>query len=236
MNLLSKYTTELRFYLATLANVDENEDVSKVLSESWSKVFNFEFPIFEESHREELCKKILLHYYFREIGMETVGAWKVKLQSKMLEIMPYYNKLYQAIDNEFNLSVSREAFVEREYHGSYDFTGNTTGTNSGNVNMTSQDNTTNKFLDTPQGGLDGILDSDYLTNVSIDENDGTQATTSNSSNESNTKNVNNDEHSEVEHKYGNYDLLDNIVRYEQEIFNIDLRIINELNSLFMLLW
>lgn len=233
---MSKYTTELRYYLATLAELDESEDISKVLSESWSKVFNFEFPIFEESHREELCKKILMHYYFREIGMETVGAWKVKLQSKMLEIMPYYNKLYQVINNEFNLNVSREAFIEREYQGSYDFTGNTTGTNSGNVNMTSQDNTTNKFLDTPQGGLDGILDSDYLTNVSIDENDGTQATTSNSSNESNTKNVNNDEHSEVEHKYGNYDLLDNIVRYEQEIFNIDLRIINELNSLFMMLW
>ena len=36
-----------------------------------------------------------MHYYTREIGFETVGLWKLKLQTKLNEIMPYYNKLYE---------------------------------------------------------------------------------------------------------------------------------------------
>lgn len=233
---MSKYTTELRFYLAFLAGLDETDDVDKILSESWTQVFSFDFPIYNESHREELCKKILLHYYFREIGVETTGAWKVKLQMKMNEIMPFYNKLYQSIDEEFTLNKSKESYVKREYQGSYDFTGNVTSENTDTINLTANVTNTSKYLDTPQGGLEGIIDSDYLTSVNLDSNENTQVTKNNGSSESNTKNFNNDKHSELEYKYGNFDILDNIERYKAEIFNIDLRIINDLNVLFFKLW
>lgn len=234
---MSKYTTELRFYLETLAGLEEStDDIAKVLSESWAKVFDFDFPIYNESHREELCKKILMHYYFREIGMETIGAWKIKLQSNMLEIMPYYNKLYAVLDEEFSLNKTRESFIEREYQGSYNFTGNTKSENSDTINLTDERNDTSKFLDTPQGGLDGILDNDYLTTATINSGENTQTTKNNGNSETNTKNNNNDEHSELEHKYGNSDILENVEKYNAEIFNIDMRIIKDLNILFMKLW
>lgn len=234
---MSKYTTELRFYLETLAGLEEStDDIAKVLSESWAKVFDFDFPIYNESHREELCKKILMHYYFREIGMETIGAWKIKLQSNMLEIMPYYNKLYAVLDEEFSLNKTRESFIEREYQGSYNFTGNTKSENSDTINLTDERNDTSKFLDTPQGGLDGILDNDYLTTATINSGENTQTTKNNGNSETNTKNNNNDEHSELEHKYGNFDVLENVEKYNAEIFNIDMRIIKDLNILFMKLW
>lgn len=233
---MSKYTTELRFYLANLADVEETNDINKILSDTWAKVFDFDFPIFNENHKEELCKKILLHYYFREIGFETIGNWKIRLQMKMNEIMPYYNQLYKALDEEFSLAKTREAYIEREYQGSYDFTGNSSTENADTVNLSSETNNTSKFLDTPQGGLDGILDSDYLTSATINSDENTQTTKNAGSSETNTKNQNNDEHTEIEHKYGNFDILDNVERYKAEIFNIDLRIIKDLNSLFMLLW
>lgn len=233
---MSKYTTELRFYLSALAGLDESENVQDVLNDSWKKVFNFDFPIYDENHREELCKKILLHYYFREIGMETVGAWKVKLHSKMLEIMPYYNNLYKVLDDEFSLTKSNESYTEREYKGSYDFKGESNTTNSDTVNFSQNTSNISKYLDTPQGGLNGIISDDYLTSVTTNDDDTTQTTKNTGSSESNTTNKNSDEHSEIERKYGNNDLLENVNKYNEEIFNIDLRIINDLSCLFMKLW
>lgn len=233
---MSKYTTELRFYLSALAGLDESENIQDVLNDSWEKVFNFDFPIYDKNHREELCKKILLHYYFREIGMETVGAWKVKLQSKMLEIMPYYNTLYKVLDDEFSLAKTNESYTEREYKGSYDFKGESNTTNTDTVNFSQNTSNISKYLDTPQGGLNGIISDDYLTSVTTNDDDTTQTTKNTGSSKSDTTNKNSDEHSEIEHKYGNGDLLENVNKYNEEIFNIDLRIINDLSCLFMKLW
>lgn len=233
---MSKYTTELRYYLQTLAKTEDEENVTDILEKSWNLVFNFDFPIYDEKHRQELCTKILLHYYFREIGTETIGAWHIKLQMKMNEIMPYYNKLYQVLDENFSLSKTRESFRTLEHTGKNDFTGNVNTVNTNSSNVNNMDNTVNKFLDTPQGGLDGILDTDYLTNATINDVNSTQNITNNSSGDTSTKNLNNDEYSDNEHKYGNFDILENVEKYNSEKFNIDLAIINELNSLFMKLW
>ena len=102
---MSKYTTEVRFICETLAGYDMSQgygNVDKIINDSWAKIFNFDFPIFDEAYRQVLCKKILMHYYTREIGFETVGLWKLKLQTLLNEIMPYYNKLYQTETLEFN--------------------------------------------------------------------------------------------------------------------------------------
>lgn len=69
--------------------------VSEVIDGSWQKIFG-NFPIFREDYREPLCKKILLHFYQEEIGMETDGDFILRLNVKMNEIMPYYNKLYES--------------------------------------------------------------------------------------------------------------------------------------------
>lgn len=96
---MSKYTTELRYICENYASLNESKgynDIETVLDNSWDKVFDFPFPVFNEEYREDLCKKILRHYYTREICEETVGLWKLRLNSRMNEIMPYYNKLYNS--------------------------------------------------------------------------------------------------------------------------------------------
>lgn len=96
---MAKYTTEVRSICENYANLKESKgynSVQSILNDSWDKVFDFDFPIFDENYREPLCKKILKHFYTKEIGEETVGLWKLRLDDRMNEIMPYYNKLYES--------------------------------------------------------------------------------------------------------------------------------------------
>lgn len=102
---MSKYTTEVRYICETYAGLTASvgyADVEKTIQSAIPKIFDFDFPIFDESYRNVLETKILRHYYTREIGLETVALWKLKLCTKLNEIMPYYNKLYKSELIDFN--------------------------------------------------------------------------------------------------------------------------------------
>lgn len=96
---MSKYTTQVRFICESVSGHTDSvgfDDVDTVIDDAIPYIFDFDFPIFDENYREVIETKILRHYYTREIGLETYGLWKLKLQTKLNEIMPYYNKLYQS--------------------------------------------------------------------------------------------------------------------------------------------
>lgn len=103
---MSKYTTEVRFICETEAGLTESVGYSKVdevLDKSWDKIFDSgDWEIYDEEYRPIICKKILKHFYTREIAAETVGLWKLWLNQRMAEIMPYYNQLYKSTLLEFN--------------------------------------------------------------------------------------------------------------------------------------
>ena len=102
---MSKYTTELRYICESLAGYDESQgfdEVDEILRKSAPLVFSFNYPIFDQAYRLPLEMKILRHFYTREISEETYGLWKLRLQAKMNEIMPYYNQLYRTETLEFN--------------------------------------------------------------------------------------------------------------------------------------
>ena len=102
---MSKYTTEMRYICETEAGLSESVGYSKikdVIAKAIPKIFDFDFPIFDENYRNVLETKILKHYYTREIGLETYGLWKLKLDTKLNEIMPFYNQLYKSALLEFN--------------------------------------------------------------------------------------------------------------------------------------
>ena len=102
---MSKYTTEVRFICEQYAGLDESAglaNVHEVIEKARPKIFDFDFPIFDENYRSVLETKIIKHYYTREIGAETVGLWKFWLETRLNEIMPYYNKLYETTLLSFN--------------------------------------------------------------------------------------------------------------------------------------
>ena len=95
---MSKYTTEVRNIVETYAGYDERAnypDVDSCIDIAIPKIFDVDnIPVYVPEHKTLLFHKILLHYYQREIGFETAGLWKLKLNTKLKEIMPYYNQLY----------------------------------------------------------------------------------------------------------------------------------------------
>ena len=111
---MSKYTTELRYLIEN--NFDLGLD---------------DYPIFDESYRQLLNDKIINHYYFREIGMETAELFKRYLNQTMREIMPYYNQLYKSELLEFNpfYNVDKTITADKNNNHVSDFVGNVTGKN-----------------------------------------------------------------------------------------------------------
>lgn len=73
------------------------------------------YPIFNESHRNELNKKFLAHFMFREIGAETPDRFNFFLGRKLNEIMPYYNELYRSTCFQYDpLSSEYFKYMESE--------------------------------------------------------------------------------------------------------------------------
>ena len=253
---MSKYTTEVRFICENSAGLSESEgadNVDSVLDKCWNKVFNFDFPIFDENYRQVLCRKILKHYYTREIAHETVGRWKLALNAKLNEIMPYYNQLYKSELLEFNPFYDVDLTRSREGSGTSNRTSNNTETNSGtskNVSSgsgTSNTDTLNRFSDTPQNSMDtqGIADSVPLTTVTkVNEdntttNESTDTLTRNDSKTGNgTENINNtDKYIEiVKGKQGTENYSSLLKKFRETFLNIDMRIIEDCSDCFFTLW
>ena len=163
---MSKYTTEVRFICEEAAGLTSSVGylgVNDVINTALPKVFNFDFPIFDEVYRPILEKKILKHYYTREIGLETVGLWKLFLDTKLNEIMPYYNQLYKSELISFNpmydVDLTRDHQLKRlediketgsqesdtSRNGTLDTTANKTGTTH-DTSLTTDHGTTNQDI------------------------------------------------------------------------------------------
>lgn len=75
---LAKYTMELRDIIKNGVNI-----------------FDFNYSFYDESKRNEFEEKFIRHFYFREIGAETIDRFKFYLEDKMLTVFPYYNELFK---------------------------------------------------------------------------------------------------------------------------------------------
>ena len=158
---MSKYTTEVRFICESLTGHEDSvgyDDVDSVIEDALPLIFDFEFPIFDETYRSVLETKILRHYYTREIGLETYGLWKLKLQTKLNEIMPYYNKLYETelfkynplYDVDMTTTNVGQRTGERTDINSGETTDNRISNNSSEQSGTNTDSRTNSFDGTRQ--------------------------------------------------------------------------------------
>lgn len=236
---MSKYTTQVRFICETYANLTGStgfNNIEDVLNKSWSKIFS-DFPIFDEHYRPELCKKILRHYYTREICCETVGRWLLFLSDKMKTIMPYYNQLYQSelLNIEPLVSVNRS--VSHEGSGSETKTTNRNGTNTSNSRTDGSTDTWSCYSDTPQGGTKGLESNDYLTNAT--HNTGTDGTStslngSSSDTETGTGNRSDSYVDKILGYEGNQSEM--LLKFRETFINIDLMIIDELKDLFFTIY
>ena len=243
---MSKYTTEVRFICEEKAGLKRSEgfnSVDEIIIAAAPNIFNFSYPIFDGTYKLPLEVKILRHYYTREIAFETFGLWQLKLQTKLNEIMPYYNQLYDTETIRFNplydIDLTRDRKGDRET--------NTTGSGSGSgtvsetvLNATSN-NQWNTFQDTPQGSLTNVQSEAYLTDARHVTDNGTDNTTRNGTNSSQTSSTEKitDTDSYIEHVVGSNGGMSyskKLMEYRKTLLNIDQLVLNELKDLFFLLW
>ena len=242
---MSKYTTEVRFICESKAGLSDSvgfNQIDDVISNSWNKIFD-NFPIFDESYRSVLCSKILKHYYTREISAETVGLWQLWLNTRMGEIMPYYNKLYESALLEFD--PFKDTNYSRNHGGT--FTGDTVRNGRSEIDVDNSvtsngtSNSKNLFSDTPQGAITNIENESYLTNATLIKD--TDTNTTNTDGNSTTQNTettgvtNTDNWIEtIVGKQSTVSYSKLLQEFRDTFLNIDVMIINDLSDLFMNLW
>ena len=155
---MAKYTTEVRTICESYAGLDESvgySGIDDVISNSVSKIFDFNFPIFDDNYRLTLETKILKHYYTREIAAETVGLWKMWLNTRMNEIMPYYNKLYESELLAFNPFYDIDLTTDRKTDGERNANGERVNSGTDSNERTSQDSgTESRNIQSEDGGTE----------------------------------------------------------------------------------
>ena len=242
---MSRYTTEVRYICESLAGLDKSvgySNVNEVIEKSRSRIFP-PFEIFDESYRPVLETKILKHFYTREIGAETFGLWQLRLDAKLSVIMPYYNKLYKAINLDIPVIENVDMNVEHNIGRNADtkVNDNTDITASSQTTTSTNSNSKIRHSDTPQGSLEDLESNEYMTDATI--SDSTQSvnsstnSTSNSTGNSNTNAKSTEEYTERRWgKEGTITYISMVSEYIEKLKNVDAMLIKELEDLFMQVW
>ena len=223
---MSKYTTELRWIIENDYDLQLNE-----------------YPIFDENYRQKLNQKIINHYYFREIGFETVGLFRFYLKQTMNEIMPYYNQLYESalleIDPLNTINFTETLTRTKIGNDTKNFNEDTTVNSNGDSNSNSTKSTNFKDVesDTPQGMLSiGNIEGDlYASYARISKNEDTHQETTDTQKRKNDEKINREDNENYTRtEKGNRESQSELLmKYRQTFLNIDMQVINELNDLFM---
>lgn len=247
---MSKYTTEVRFICESKSGLEVSGgsgDVDKIIANSWNKIFTSKAPFFDEEYRSVLCKKILKHYYLREICCETVGIWTLWMNTRLEEIMPYYNQLYESAKIKFDPMHDVDLTREHKRTENTGATNNreTNVTSNGTTNRTTSSNEDKKDLysDTPQGALTGVENETYLTNArkitdSVNGSDSGEVNNTEKNIEDVTSNVDTTEDylETLVGKQGTESFSSLLNKFRETFLNIDMLVIEEFSDLFFGLW
>ena len=238
------------------------------LIESGVKLWDFEYPVprpvieyngksctvdFDKATFEQ---KVIDHYYFRQIGQETVGRFLHYFRSRIREIMPYYVQVYE-FDAKFrNIDDPLESYnlvetFQQETAGTGRVTGSNSNQTTGSTDRTGTTGTTGtsenltKFSDTPHGTVTNL--ETHLTNatqvngtdtqsVSVTEG-ATESSTASGSSTQDTEDSGTTSHTLTRRgNIGVQPLGGEVENIRSAFINIDMQIIDELKDLFLMVY
>lgn len=174
-------------------------------------IFDFEYPFYSEDRRKQFEQHFIEHFYFDEIGQETVARFKQRLKVKLNLIMPYWNKIFLADE------------LEQRILDNYDVTETYTRDVTNNTNATNENVNRNLASDTPTTKVD-FEKVDFFSTIVKDIGN-------------NTSKVNGDSKENWTRKMqGNIGVqtdADAIIKYWQSLRQIEIEIFNQCDDLFM---
>ena len=177
--------------------------------------------------KDKLAKKIVDHYYMREIGFETIGLFvhyaKITMQELMEEYLPLIYSSAIQYDQLVNVDYT-ESFERNKALANMGISGSNSSSSASSLGVNS---------DTPQGQISkqAILNGTYASSTGANENE--SSVSSESSNQSNS----NENESYTKRVKGNSGVSATaqkmIEQYRANIRAIDREIIEKLGILFM---
>ena len=217
---MSKYTTELRHVCETYGRDTVESWFTDYCLFDYLRQDEVELIIKTGIWKpEKLARKIVDHYYMREIGFETPALFKHYAKVFMQEIMERKLPLI------YSCSIEYDPLVNVDYVETF----NRNAEGSASSNSVNNGSGLSIQSDTPQGQINkqDILDGNYATNTVGSES------TSNITDTSNTQNA--EEYSKrVKGNSGVSATAQKMIQqYRDNILAIDEDIIKELNKLFM---
>lgn len=197
----------------------ENEDDYTKIKDLWQEarqvLFDFDYPLSDNVSRETFEKMILNKFMNRRIAFDTVTDFKIHLDVKLNEIMPFYNRLFD------NMSNFQTIFTETTVREGYD---NTDSKTTANNNSKTNTEIENKLSDTPQDNLEQIKQGKYLSNYSLNNSE--------SKDESKQTGEGNSKRNYKETITKDTQKIDDMIKYQKEMKKIYTLIFKDLDVLF----
>ncbi len=156
-------------------DVDLNEPAPEVKIKDLAKagretIFNFDYPLTSNISKEKFETMILNHFLQRRIGFETVTAFRIQLDVKLNEIMPLYNKMFDALENweifndgEVTTRTGTDTTTSQN-------TNNTSNTLTNQSSTSTTDTSDRRNSELPQNQLEDLRNGSYVTNYNYDTN------------------------------------------------------------------
>ena len=237
MNRMAKYTVQIKSIIESLGSnsVLDLSTLDEQIENARPKIFDFEYPFYDPSSKADFETWILESILMDEINYETYGLWHLKLRTWMKTNMPYYNKLYESA--KLITNPLKNHHLERNTEGSENGNSSSNGTGSSNDTSTSNVLAWNLYSDTPQGGINGLENSTYLTNATKDLNDTTTTSDTNTTSNNTATSSSTSKRKETVDGYSGIDENTLLLKYRETIININEQFINDFKSkLTLKLW
>ena len=232
---MSKYTMELRKLFTPITY--KNPIFTRAEVEAWFKDYDLDDYLTTEQQavitetglwtKDKLAKKIVDHYYMREIGFETIGLFIHYAKVTMNELMEEYLPLI------YSNAIQYDPLVNVDYTESFNRNAQTGNVGTSSSSSSSSGSALGVNSDTPQGQISkaSILAGSYATSTSATENENEV------SNSTDTQSNSNSLENYTKRVKGNSGVSATaqkmIEQYRNNIRAIDREIIDKLDILFM---
>lgn len=233
---MSKYTTTIKDICESFIPTQElwgmDLSIQRIIDKTQGSFFDFDFPFYSEDRKDLYTFKtyFLLRYWNNYIGFETLGMWKTAFMAKMHELIPYYTKLYDAIqdDNPFtNINVT----ITEAEKGNEKTT--TKSTNAGQSEVKNSQNYQNIDSDNPQVT---VATQDYANAMSRGENLNNTTTTAKNDNAGNDNKDSKRDRDTKEIGLRGISTSEAIEKYRNQIQNINRELVEACRDLFLKVW
>ena len=156
-------------------DVDLNEPAPEVKIKDLAKagrvtIFNFDYPLSSNVSRETFETMILNHFLMRRIGFETVTAFRIQLDVKLNEIMPLYNKMFDALENWEIFNDGEVTTRTGKDNRTSESTNNTSNELRNHSTTSTTDISDRRNSELPQSKLEDLRNGSYVTNYNYDTN------------------------------------------------------------------